>query len=305
TLEFDQWPGLSSISREQILSFLMSPSMDHLNAVLTKIRRSERRTTRTTMRRLLRKTVKKMKRNRSSKRWIGRWTRSSRDLWGIHQSKQTRTDRKLKELKRDSNTLSPLSPFRVPSLYLTLSRFISLCLSSSPSVFVLFWGSDKWRTILKDPEFSGVLYLRSNVDLKVGACLVSQNGVILGIGYNGFPRGCSDDRLPWAKKSKTGNPLETKYPYVCHAEVNAILNTNHTSAAGQKLYVTMYPCNECAKIIIQSGVTEVIYFVENRLNDSDIAYVASHMLLAMANIKVRKHQPHMDQILIKFQDDLL
>ncbi|KAG5523102.1 hypothetical protein RHGRI_035042 [Rhododendron griersonianum] len=120
----------------------------------------------------------------------------------------------------------------------------------------------------------------------VGACLVSQSGIILGIGYNGFPRGCSDDSLPWSKKSKTGNPLETKYPYVCHAEVNAILNTNHASAAGQRLYVTMFPCNECAKIIIQqSGVSEVIYFVEKRLKNSDTAYVASHKLLTLAGVK--------------------
>ncbi|XP_068655780.1 uncharacterized protein [Aristolochia californica] len=137
---------------------------------------------------------------------------------------------------------------------------------------------------------------------QVGACLVSQNGVILGIGYNGFPRGCSDDKLPWAKKSQTGNQLETKYPYVVHAEVNAILNTNHASAAGQRLYVTMFPCNECAKIIIQSGVSEVIYFVEKRFNDSDVAYVASHRLLSMAGVKVRKHQPEMEEILIKFEE---
>ncbi|GMP34140.1 hypothetical protein CsSME_00007140 [Camellia sinensis var. sinensis] len=137
---------------------------------------------------------------------------------------------------------------------------------------------------------------------QVGACLVSQNGIILGIGYNGFPRGCSDDQLPWSKESRTGNPLETKYPYVCHAEVNAILNTNHASASGQRLYVTMFPCNECAKIIIQSGVSEVIYFVEKRLNNSDTAYVASHKLLSMAGVKVRKHQPQMDRILIEFEE---
>ncbi|GMY15173.1 deoxycytidylate deaminase [Fagus crenata] len=123
------------------------------------------------------------------------------------------------------------------------------------------------------------------------------------IGYNGFPRGCSDDKLPWAKKSKTGDPLETKYPYVCHAEVNAILNTNHASAAGRfRLYVTLFPCNECAKIIIQSGVSEVIYFVEKSLSDSDIAYIASHKLLSMAGVKVRRHQPHMNQVLIKFEE---
>ncbi|KAI3512812.1 hypothetical protein L1887_20131 [Cichorium endivia] len=135
---------------------------------------------------------------------------------------------------------------------------------------------------------------------QVGACLVSQDGIILGIGYNGFPRGCSDDKLPWSKKSKNGDPLETKYPYVCHAEVNCILNTNHASAAGQKLYVTMFPCNECAKVIIQSGVSEVIYFVEKSLENADVIYVASHKLLSMAGIKVRRHQPGMNQILLKF-----
>ncbi|KAL6319539.1 hypothetical protein AAG906_014215 [Vitis piasezkii] len=157
-----------------------------------------------------------------------------------------------------------------------------------------------------DDYFMAIAFLSAerskDPNRQVGACLVSQNGVILGIGYNGFPRGCSDDKLPWAKKSKTGDPLETKYPYVCHAEVNAILNTNHASAAGQRLYVTMFPCNECSKIIIQSGVSEVIYFVEKRLNNSQVAYIASHKLLSMAGVKVRKHQPQMDQILIKFEE---
>ncbi|KAL8123275.1 uncharacterized protein LOC141692556 [Apium graveolens] len=155
-----------------------------------------------------------------------------------------------------------------------------------------------------DDYFMAIAFLSAerskDPNRQVGACLVSENGVILGIGYNGFPRGCSDDKLPWSKKSKTGDPLETKYPYVCHAEVNAILNTNHASAAGQRLYVTMFPCNECAKIIIQSGVSEIIYFVEKRLENSESAYVASHKLLSMAGVKVRKHQPRMDQILIKF-----
>ncbi|XP_021737448.1 deoxycytidylate deaminase-like [Chenopodium quinoa] len=146
-----------------------------------------------------------------------------------------------------------------------------------------------------DDYFMAIVFLSAqrskDPNRQVGACLVSQNGVILGIGYNGFPRGCSDDKLPWAKKSKNEDPLETKYPYVCHAEVNAILNTNHASAAGQKLYVTMFPCNECAKIIIQSGVSEIIYFVEKRLPNSDKCYIASHKLLSMSGVKVRKHQP--------------
>ncbi|XP_062114914.1 uncharacterized protein LOC133828845 [Humulus lupulus] len=157
-----------------------------------------------------------------------------------------------------------------------------------------------------DDYFMAIAFLSAerskDPNRQVGACLVTQNGVILGIGYNGFPRGCSDDKLPWAKKSRSGDPLETKYPFVCHAEVNAILNTNHASAAGQKLYVTMFPCNECAKIIIQSGVSEVIYFVEKRLNDVNVAYLASHRLLSMAGVKVRKHQPQMNQILLKFDE---
>ncbi|KAI3684430.1 hypothetical protein L6452_33654 [Arctium lappa] len=136
---------------------------------------------------------------------------------------------------------------------------------------------------------------------QVGACLVSQDGIILGIGYNGFPRGCSDDKLPWSKKSKNGDPLETKYPYVCHAEVNCILNRNHASAAGQRLYVTMFPCNECAKVIIQSGVSEVIYFVEKSL-ENNVIYVASHKLLSMAGVKVRRHQPKMNEILLRFHE---
>ncbi|CAH9054684.1 unnamed protein product [Cuscuta epithymum] len=157
-----------------------------------------------------------------------------------------------------------------------------------------------------DDYFMAIAFLSAerskDPNRQVGACLVSQNGIILGIGYNGFPRGCSDDKLPWAKKSKTGNPLETKYPYVCHAEVNAILNTNHASAAGQRLYVTMFPCNECAKIIIQSGVSEVVYFVEKRLESCDTTYIASHKLLSMAGINVRRHAPRMKEISIKFDE---
>uniref|UniRef100_A0A164XGC8 dCMP deaminase n=1 Tax=Daucus carota subsp. sativus TaxID=79200 RepID=A0A164XGC8_DAUCS len=150
--------------------------------------------------------------------------------------------------------------------------------------------SDKWYWCLRVLTFEVMLIIELFEYL------------ITCIGYNGFPRGCSDDKLPWSKKSKTGDPLETKYPYVCHAEVNAILNTNHASAAGQRLYVTMFPCNECAKIIIQSGVSEVVYYVEKRLENSESAYVASHKLLSMAGVKVRRHQPRMDQILIKFDN---
>ncbi|WVZ68710.1 hypothetical protein U9M48_017617 [Paspalum notatum var. saurae] len=178
--------------------------------------------------------------------------------------------------------------------------------SERPLVQSPFDAAKREGYISWDDYFMAIAFLSAerskDPNRQVGACLVSQEGIILGIGYNGFPRGCSDDKLPWAKKSANGDPLETKFPYVVHAEVNAILNTNHASAAGQKLYVTMFPCNECAKIIIQSGVSEVIYFVEKRIDNSAHVYVASHKLLSMAGVKVRKHQPQMAQIPIKFQE---
>lgn len=94
---------------------------------------------------------------------------------------------------------------------------------------------------------------------QVGACIVDKNNVICGIGYNGFPRGCSDEELPWSKRSRDGDPLATKYPYVCHAEMNAILNKNGASVAGARVYVTMFPCNECAKLMIQAGIGEIVF----------------------------------------------
>eukprot|EP01084_Bolivina_argentea_P315504 546610_1 len=96
---------------------------------------------------------------------------------------------------------------------------------------------------------------------QVGACIVNKQKRIVGIGYNGFPKGCSDDILPWNRKSNKG-PNGTKYPYVCHAEVNAILNKNSADCNQCIIYVSMFPCNECAKIIIQSGIKSVVYICD-------------------------------------------
>ena len=140
---------------------------------------------------------------------------------------------------------------------------------------------------------------------------MSEDNVILGIGYNGFPRGCDDRRLPWSKESRTGNALETKYPYVCHAEMNAIMNKNAASIKGQKMYVTMFPCNECAKLMIQSGITEVVYYEDKNVAGAaaaaagagaattptkgglrpNPAYEASRILLDMAGVVLRQHKP--------------
>ena len=107
---------------------------------------------------------------------------------------------------------------------------------------------------------------------QVGAVIVNKNKRIIGIGYNGFPHGCSDDDLPWGK---SGQWEDTKYPFgkffcrtltpilnefsVCHAEMNAILNKNQAECSGSTIYTTLYPCYECAKLIIQSGIENVIY----------------------------------------------
>lgn len=95
---------------------------------------------------------------------------------------------------------------------------------------------------------------------QVGACIVDKENYILSIGYNGAPRGFNDDIFPWGR-DRDGDPLNTKYPYVCHAELNAIINytSSRDHFQGAKIYVTLFPCNECAKLIIQSGIKEVIY----------------------------------------------
>ena len=104
---------------------------------------------------------------------------------------------------------------------------------------------------------------------QVGACIVSEDNKILSMGYNGFPRGCSDDEFPWARE---GDELLTKYVYTVHSELNAILNYRGGSLEGAKLYVSLFPCNECAKAIIQCGIRTVVY-------DSD-KYAASDMTIA-------------------------
>lgn len=128
---------------------------------------------------------------------------------------------------------------------------------------------------------------------QVGACIVSQTNIILSIGYNGFPRGIADDDLPWAKLSRSGEPLETKYPYVVHAEANAILNANTDKMTGQRIYVTMHPCNECAKLIIQAGIREVIYCEAKEppyaKAQDKLCYEASRKLFDLAGVKVRQH----------------
>ena len=119
---------------------------------------------------------------------------------------------------------------------------------------------------------------------QVGACIVNPENRIVSVGYNGMPTGCCDDAMPWERE---GTFLETKYPFVCHAELNAILN-NVANLRGCRLYVTLFPCNECAKAIIQSGIKEVIYDCDKYAHTP--AVMASKRMMDAAG--VRYHQYH-------------
>lgn len=150
-----------------------------------------------------------------------------------------------------------------------------------------------------DEYFMGVALLAAqrskDPSTQVGACIVDSNKRILSTGYNGFPHGCSDDDFPWNRDESLG---ETKYPFVVHAELNAILNASGKSLAGATLYVALFPCNECAKAIIQSGIKEVVY-LSDKYNGTP-SFVASRRMLGAANIKLTQLKPTKAQLVINF-----
>lgn len=117
---------------------------------------------------------------------------------------------------------------------------------------------------------------------QVGACIVNDDNRIVSVGYNGFPRGCSDEDFPWERSADNQN--DTKYPFVCHAELNAILNSNGIGVKGSRIYVALFPCNECAKAIIQAGIKEIVY-ISDKYRDTD-ANLASKRMLAAAGVKL-------------------
>lgn len=135
--------------------------------------------------------------------------------------------------------------------------------------------------------FMGVAMLASkrskDPSTQVGACIVNKDNVIVGVGYNGMPRGCSDDEMPWERSAES--VLDTKYPFVCHAELNALLNSNTASLKGCTLYATLFPCNECAKAIIQSGITHVVYY-EDKYSDTD-SVKASKLLFESSGVSLK------------------
>ena len=139
-----------------------------------------------------------------------------------------------------------------------------------------------------DEYFMGIAMLAAkrskDPNTQVGACIVSQDNIIISTGYNGMPKGCSDDEYPWERDGD-----QTKYPYVVHAELNAVLNANGRDLRGSKLYVALFPCNECAKAIIQSGIKELIY-LSDKYHDTH-ASIASRRMFNMTGVKYRAYQP--------------
>jgi dCMP deaminase len=158
--------------------------------------------------------------------------------------------------------------------------------SSKRSEGVLSW----------DDYFTSMAFLTAqrskDPNTQVGACIVDSQKRIIGLGYNGFPSGCSDDDLPWARQAS--NELHRKYLYVCHAEVNAILNKGSADVRGATLYVALFPCNECAKLIVQAGIQEVVY-IHDFYHDTDQCR-ASRIMFQMAGVKLRKHTPTIETI---------
>jgi len=151
-----------------------------------------------------------------------------------------------------------------------------------------------------DDYFMGIALLSAqrskDPSTQVGACIVDENNKIVGIGYNGFPIGCSDKDLPWAKKAP--KMLDTKYPYVVHAEVNAILNST-VKLHNARMYVALFPCNECAKMIIQAGIREIVY-LSDKYSDTD-SVIAAKRMFGMSGVKIRRMAPGVKKLEIDFR----
>ncbi|MCD2501491.1 dCMP deaminase family protein [Clostridium sp. NSJ-145] len=149
----------------------------------------------------------------------------------------------------------------------------------------------KRETYLKwDDYFMSVALLSGmrskDPSTQVGACIVNSSNIIESIGYNGLPKGCSDDEFPWEREGET---LDTKYLYVVHAELNAILNAKGKDLSGCIIYVALFPCNECAKAIIQSGIKEVVY-LSDKYADTD-SVKASKKMFSATGVKLRQLIP--------------
>lgn len=163
--------------------------------------------------------------------------------------------------------------------------------------------SDKRQEYISwDEYFMGVSILAGkrskDPSTQVGSCIVSQDNKILSIGYNGLPKGCSDDEFPWKRTLEEGeSEYDRKYFYVTHSELNAILNYRGGSLEGTKIYVSLFPCNECAKAIIQSGIKEIIYRDDTYADLPSTQ--ASKRMLDAAGVCYRQYIPSGKEIIIR------
>ncbi len=156
-----------------------------------------------------------------------------------------------------------------------------------------------------DEYFMGIALLSSmrskDPNTQVGACIVNENKKIMSVGYNGFPHGCDDDEFPW---ERSGNSeIDTKYPFVCHAELNAILNNAGAPLQGCSIYVALFPCNECAKAIIQSGIKKVLY-ISDKYKDTD-GVKASKKMFDAAGVEYQQLTMSRDKLIINFDENLI
>ena len=134
---------------------------------------------------------------------------------------------------------------------------------------------------------------------QVGACIVNQQKRIVGVGYNGFPTGCSDDTLPWQRE---GDFFDTKYPYVCHAELNAVLNSVPGNLFDCSIYTALFPCNECAKVIIQAGIREVIYLSDKYAETDSMR--ASRRMFDQAGVTCRRLRPKTPVVTVHLTEEV-
>ena len=151
-----------------------------------------------------------------------------------------------------------------------------------------------------DEYFMGIALLAArrskDPSTQVGACIVDKANVILATGYNGFPKGCSDDEFPWDREGEI-----TKYPYVVHAELNAILNAQGKDLREARIYVALFPCNECAKAIIQSGISEVVYLSDKYADTPGVK--ASKLMLKTSGVKLTKFEPKMESLELDYREE--
>lgn len=135
---------------------------------------------------------------------------------------------------------------------------------------------------------------------QVGACIVNGERKIVGIGYNGFPTNCDDDQFPWNRDNRPDKPLQNKYLYVCHAEVNAISNKNAADVKNCTIYVALFPCNECAKVIIQSGIRCVVYLSDKYATTTST--LASKRMFQSSGVVYVPFEPTRNRVLVDFDD---